>query len=329
MLWLTILCLVALGAAACEKERVTPVAPTSAATVLSPTHLSTFYASGTVVEIGGGPVADATVSVRSCDDTPSYNHIFGQSMTDTTGGFGLEVASGTQLPLGCVYLRVAKNGYVGVDLEWPRSTESLTIRMQRLREVTGRVVEVDGGPISGVAVSNGRSGPVAVSNASGFFVVNDVGTYMTLNKTGYVERSADVPEGQAVDVGTVHLQRAIVLSAGSRVTSRISSADVPYEFSDMWDQGYFCSPCKWIDLQTGQQDLAIQLRWSGDVQLTLWAATDYYGRLVVATAKPGESALTLSIPAATRVLLVGIRSETLAPQTVPQPVPFELTTTLR
>jgi hypothetical protein len=43
-----------------------------------------------------------------------------------------------------------------------------------------------------------------------------------------------------------------------------------------------------------------------------------------ATAKPGESAVTIVVPGTARVLLVGIRTATLAPQTVSEPVRFEL-----
>jgi hypothetical protein len=329
MLRLTVLCLAGLSVASCGDDRSTPVGPTptSAPPTVSPLS-PTFRASGTVGEIGGGPVADAVVSVRSCGDTHPYNHTFGQSTTDAMGGFRLDVSSGSELPIGCVYLRVDKSGYLSTDVHSPQSTDGLAIKIQRLREVTGRVIEVDGGPVSGVSVS-GRYPSVAISNANGLFVVKEVGTYLTLDKTGYVTRTADVPEGQATDLGTVYLQRAITLATGSRVSSRISSADVPYDLSDMWDQGVFCSPCKSIDLQPGQQNLAIELRWSGDVPLTLWAAADYYGRFSVTTGQPGESALTALIPAATRVLLVGVRSETFTQQTVAQPVPFELTATVQ
>ena len=97
----------------------------------------------------------------------------------------------------------------------------------------------------------------------------------------------------------------------------------------MWDQGLFCSPCKWIDLQGGQPNRTIQLQWSGDVPLTLWAASDYYDYdgFRVVTSQTGESALTVAVPTATTIVLVGVRSNSFAQQTVAQPVPFELTAT--
>ena len=156
---------------------------------------------------------------------------------------------------------------------------------------------------------------MGLSNASGFFAVTGVVRSLSLQKTGYVLRTANVPEGLAVDLGSLNLQRTITLAVGSRVSSQISSADVPYDLFYMWDLGFFCSPCKWIDLKPAHQDLAIQLRWSGDVPLTLWAEDSHsYDPMIVVSAKPGDSALTALIPAAFDVVLIGIRSETFTQQ---------------
>ena len=97
----------------------------------------------------------------------------------------------------------------------------------------------------------------------------------------------------------------------------------------MWDLGVFCSPCKWIDLQTGQENLEIRLTWSGDIPLTLWTARDYYDRVGMITAKSGESSVRAVVPAdTTRVLLVGIQNAAFEPQPVPHPIPFEVTATV-
>jgi hypothetical protein len=281
-------------------------------------------ASGTVVEIEGGAVAGATVSAKSCDESPSYNHLFGETQTDGGGGFRLTVDSGTQSSIGCVYLVAAKDRYLAASVELRGRADGITIMLQRLREARGTVMEIDGGPLAGVSVTAGR-GATTTTDATGHFVLREVGTRLWLSKSGYVSRDVAVQEGQDVALGAVNLQRAIGLSNRSRVVSRISSADVQYDFMEMWDRGTFCSPCKWIDVETGHQTLEIQLRWSGDTPLTLWAADGPpYGGLRIATQKPGESAVTMLVPPAVRVLLVGIRSATFDPQPVPQPVPFEL-----
>jgi len=320
------ICLVLSCIVACGQGRS---APTSASTN-PPIDPGTFRATGTVVEIGAGPVADATVSVVSCNPSPSYGNVFGQALTDATGGFRLTVASGSQFPVGCVFLRVKKEGYVQTDTNSMGSADGITIKLQRLRQASGTVVEVDGGPVPGVkVVSSGGNGPATFADANGSFVQHGVGAFLTLEKSGYVSRTVQVPEGQDLALGTVYIQRAIVVSRGTSIARRISSADVDYDLADMWDEAELCSPCKWIDLETGQQDLDIEVQWSGEIPLQLWAATDYYGRSQTAAATPGESALTLRVPAATRILLVGVRRRTGVPQTLLQPEAFELNTIVR
>jgi hypothetical protein len=214
-----------------------------------------------VIEIGGAVVPGATVGARSSDESPSYNHLFGETQTDGNGGFQLTVDSGTHSPIGCVYLVVAKERYVGITVHPTGSTEDLTIMLQRFREATGTVVEIDGGPVAGVSVTTGGSkGVMTTTDARGRFVLRDVGNHLWFSKDGYVNRELVVPQGQDVALGTVNLQRAIRLSVRSRV----------------------------------------------------------------ATARPGERSLRMLLPVSARVLLVGMRSTTLDPQPVLQPVPFEL-----
>src|SRR6187402_1985506 len=101
MLRLTVVCLAGFCVASCGDDHSTPVGPTPTSTTTPAVLSPTFRASGTVVEIGGGPVADAVVSARSCGDTHPYNYTFGESITDRLGGFQLDVSSGSQSPIGC------------------------------------------------------------------------------------------------------------------------------------------------------------------------------------------------------------------------------------
>ncbi len=266
--WLTVVCLIAVleFVGGCDGRSPSRPTPTPAPTTLE--------LSGTVVEIGAGPVAGATVSAVNC---AVHTHVFGQTVTDASGAFRI-----SKLPIGCVSLGAEKSGY---EREEPREpaegNENITLRLQRLRRATGRVVEVDGGSaVPSVEVSTHRSAraAAAVSDANGFFVINGVGRLFYLDKRGFALRSVEVPEGQDVDLGPVRLQRAIEISAGASLTSQISSRDVYYgDFYVMGDDGVFCSPCKSIDLQTRQQDLEIRLQWSGPIPLALWAATPYRG----------------------------------------------------
>jgi hypothetical protein len=99
----------------------------------------------------------------------------------------------------------------------------------------------------------------------------------------------------------------------------------------MWDQGVFCSPCKWLDLETGGRDLDIELAWSGDTPLAVWVpADDYYGSVVPRIARPGESSLRIAAPAASRVVLVGLRSDTFERKVRDIPsIPFTVRATAR
>ena len=337
MMRLQLVCLAVLSTAACD-DRTSPNGTRLPTSPTAPTAMpAAIELSGTVEEIGGGPVASATVSARSCDETPSHDHLFGNTLSDAAGAFRLPIDSGSSMPIGCVYVRAEKSGYTRTTVGGNRllagsQHEHITLRIQRLRRAAGRVVDVEsGGPVPAVKVSAGGAAPtdVAVTDANGFFVLNGVGTSLRLDKTGFVFRSINVPEGQDVDLGPVRFQRTIQMAAGASLTGQISSADVYYDdFYIMGDDGVFCSPCKSIDLQTGQQDLEIRLQWSGEIPLALWAAaysTNPFVELRTQPALPGESTLSLRVPAATHVLLVGVRSPMPGQQTVEQTVPFQLT----
>jgi hypothetical protein len=214
-------------AVACGKEDSSPIAPSP------PLPPSVFRASGTVVEIQGGPVADASVSAARCGSgAPQDIDIFARALTDASGSFVLTEDAGAVAPSGCIALRIEKEGYVPFWQSGQMNMNGITIRLQRLRRVTGRVVEVDGGPLSRVEVSYApnRSAPT-FTNETGFFALNDVGGYLTFRKSGYVQRGVTIPEGQDIDLGVVNVQPTIVVSGSSSLVSRISSADVDYDIS--------------------------------------------------------------------------------------------------
>ena len=292
---------------------------------------STLQIRGIVVEIGGGTVENATVTAKSCDESPSYNYTFGATVSDAGGGFRLSVDSGTQGPIGCVYLVLSKERYVTRTVNLEASSAGLTIELQPLRRVTGTVVEIDGGVVPGVQVSGERTATPVSTDAAGFFALADTAQSLFLEKQGYVRRYLVVPEGRDKNLGTVHIQRKIVLSPTVAVSTRLSAADVEYELFDMWDQGVFCSPCKWLDLETGGRDLDIELAWSGDTPLAVWVtADDYYASVVPLIARPGESSLGIAAPAASKVVLVGLRSDTFERKVRDIPsIPFTVRATVR
>ena len=308
---------------ACEESGPRPpTSPTPAAQVPPAVGGATAVdLSGTVVEIGAGPVEGATVSARNCE---SNQQVLGQAQTDATGAFRLTIDAATSATTRCMGLSAQKVGYLPTD-SFQAGTPPITIRMQRLRRATGRVLEVDGGPLQRVKLSTaGQAGTATATDENGFFILNGVGRWFDLEKTGFVTRQIQVPEGQDIDLQTIHLQRTMQVSAGSRVTSRISSSDGYYDSFTMWDEGVFCSPCKAIEIETGQQDLDVELHWTGGSPLTLWTVYGYWNSTRTAPASPDVFNLRWRAPADTFILLVGVRSNTFAAQSIPEPVYFDL-----
>ena len=312
------ICLV-LSSATCVKDRATPIGPSASSPVAPsppPAPSLTFRATGTVVEIDGGPVADATVRAFNCSD----NFVFGQTLTDLGGRFTLEVQSP-----GRPCLRVEKGGYA-VRSIYNEPIEGITLRIQRLRRATGTVVEVDSGPVAGARVW--APGTAALTDANGHFVLDGVGEWLSVQAEGYLSNGISVPEGHEMAVGTIRIQREILISGGMSFAGRISSNDIDL---DLWDEGKWCK-CKWISLDTGGRELNVHLQWSGENPLQLLAGEGSYGPFKTAIVKPGESVASLRVSASTVILVVGVRNEASVfqpPFPYPQPpVAFELTTSV-
>jgi hypothetical protein len=315
-----IACLSLSCAIACGQQATQPTQSGSAQT--TPPRPVTLRITGTVVENGGGPVAEASVEASCLSDQRSQ----AQTLTDTIGGFSLTLDTATST-IGCVSLRVQKAGYA---TEWAQvrgNLEGITINLQRERRVSGTIVEADGGPVLGVRISSAGSSPVstAFSDANGSFVITGVAKFMNLVKDDFVSRFVEVPIGQDVDLGAVHLQRRILVKSGSRVSGRLSAADVVDDTYPMWDVGIWCAPCRQFDLESGPEELVAELSWLGAVPLHLWA-TDFYTD-VIGRPEPGASALTLRLPPTARFVLIGIPSSTLSPEPLQQPINFELSIT--
>lgn len=152
---------------ACGQQATQPTPPGSA----------TVRITGTVVEIGGGPVAEATVKAFRCS---SRDASLAQTLTDTIGGFNLTFDAAMST-MGCVFLRVQKAGYANESAQLEK-LEGIIINLQRERRVSGTIVEVDGGPVYGVRISTAGSSPVstAFSDANGSFVIAGVSKFMNL-----------------------------------------------------------------------------------------------------------------------------------------------------
>ncbi len=305
-------------AVGCGDDKAAPLAPTPSPAPVSTPASITLHATGTVVENGGGPVPDAIVDVWRCGG----DVVLVQTLTGSAGEFSLTVDA----PPGNWCVRAHKEGYTWMATA---PAEAITLNLQRLRKTTGTVVEVDGSPVPGAKVY--ADGASTLTDGKGSFSLERVGYFLSLAADGYVSRQLAVPAGQDLALGTLYIQRQIAMSGASRLESQISSADVAYDLSDIWEETYgaWCEPCKWINLDTGQRELSIHLQWSGESPLQLWStAGNPYLMAQTATAGPGETALSLRVPATTRHLLVGIRMQSGQSRVFQQPVPFELTTSV-
>ena len=307
-------CLVLSCAIACGGQATQPTPPPGPVTLL---------VTGTVVENGGGPVVEASVEAFICSSDRSQ----AQTLTDTNGGFRLTLDAATST-IGCVSLRAQKAGYATEAVQVRGKLEGVMINLQRARRVSGTIVEIDGGPVHGVTISTAGSLPAstAYSDAHGSFVITGVAQFMNLVKEDFVPRFVEVPLGPDVDLGTVYLQRRILVKSGSVISSRLSAVDlVSGDTYPMWDVGIWCAPCKRFDLDGRPEELVANLRWSGAVPLQLWA-TDAYTD-VIGRPEPGASELTLRLPSTARFLLIGVPSSTRSPEPLQQPMNFALSIT--
>jgi hypothetical protein len=310
----TVAALVLVGTTACGRDRSAPVLPVGPTSPSRPV----VHVSGTVVDVSGSPVSNAIVTGLSCGSGGTT----GETRTDEVGAFTLTAEPMTAEPIGgtgCVTAR--KEGFLQSTRGIPNS-EPVTIRMLRLRAVSGTLVEVDGGAVAGARVTG--EGIETVTDANGVFRLDRVGYVLKFAADGFAGIWISVSQPEDASVGLVRIQRAIVLPGASSVRSRISADDVRYELG-FDEYGAYCSPCKRIDVAPGHQVVTAQLRWDGPVPLQLWAGADGNDVFRTAIAAPGESALELRVPRGTQFLLVGFPSWPAAP-VVTQPVPFELTT---
>jgi len=307
----------ALCTIACSEDGGTPTSPTpSSSTQRIPPAPPKSDVSGTVVEIGGGPLAAAKVSGRSCDRRFLVTN---ETLTDAHGAFRLNLESS---PGGCLNFAVEKSGY---EFAGPWSTETMTevtLKMQRLRRVTGQVFEVDGSPLAGViAKIRGKSPASTLTDASGFFVLSGVGGFFFLEMTNFAPKTVLVPEGQDLDLGRINLQRKIGIAPGSRLTIRLSPSDA----SEDWGEDVLCSPCKVIDLlEPRQQELSAEIHWAGSIPLTVWAASNYWDPFGVPSVRPDECTVLGRVQPGAHHLWVGVRTDVHAPQSIAEPITFEL-----
>lgn len=138
--------------------------------------------------------------------------------------------------------------------------------------------------------------------------MDDVGGLLKFEKDGYIQRLATIPEGHDVDLGVVHVQPTIVVSGSSSLANRISSADLEYDLSwrgGVWE-GTSCDPCEQLELQTEEREWTSTCSGRAALSCSCGRRQATTGKIVLASARLGESRLTLTVDATASIVYVGV-----------------------
>lgn len=204
------------------------------------------------------------------------------------------------------------------------------------RMVSGTVGEVDRGPIAGAKVTTAYTPSTFTDSTGAFSVAYPAAVLLnvlTVDAPGFDSRQFGWSAGSAnVTLGTIRLQRTILLAEMSSLTGILSPNDLPSYVGDAYDSDY-CSPCKPLRLRVGAKlNVRVNLKWSGGTALQLWAwvwiNNEGVADAISAVATPGQSELVLTVPVRpgdTR-LWVGLPPLNRSIQHLEAPVSFEVTT---
>jgi hypothetical protein len=285
-----------------------PTAPTPAPTPAVPASITV---TGTVVEIGGGPVAGARIQIRDGAE---------ETVTDESGRFSLTViAPLSNRSLGAT---ISKIGYDSANTTLVGG--SIKIELQRQRRVTGRVVDTEGTPVPFLDLTGYEGGAKAQTDANGSFEIV-AGHYFWLRKNGFVERFVTLPPGQDVSIGDVRIQRAITITDPAHLRVDLSANDLEEQFFDDSDQNQSCYPCLWIDVKSGRP-LQVDIHASEAVHFVV-SVGDYYSTLTRSVIGPGGLDMRVQIPAGQEIILLGLATTPGVQVPLDHPVTFDLDVT--
>jgi hypothetical protein len=260
------------------------------------------------MEIGGGPVAGATIRIAGVSD---------DAVSDESGDFSLTLAPTTRN----LSVTISKTGY---DTTYATFTgSSLKVELQRQRRVTGRVLDTEGVPVPFLDLT-GLGGGQAQTDANGLFEAV-VGRVLTLRKDGFHQRSIVLPSGQDISIGDVRIQHTIAITGASHIQIVLSENDLEEYFFADFDENHSCYPCKWIDV-TGSRPLQIDVHASAAVRFEV-SFGDYYSTPTRSVIGPGGLDFRVQIPAGRQVLLLGLPSTPGVQVPLAHPVTFDLDVT--
>jgi hypothetical protein len=307
VLGLIALCSIGCGHAPSSGNPVTPTPDTSP----RPSNADVTI-TGTVVEIGGGPVEGASIQTTTGGE---------RAVSDASGAFSFTVPASSVANLN---LRVSKAGY-DTAYASPLRTGVLKIELQRQRQVTGRVLDTEGIPVPDLDVLAG--GIHTKTDANGAFVAT-AGLYLTLQKDGFHQRIVVPPPGQDIALGDLRIQRSITLTGPSHFSFVLSENDPEEAFFEDADENLSCFPCKWLDVVSGGQLLQIDIHASAPGPFEVSSLGDFYSTPTRTQIGPGEFDLRVVVPASTHYLLVGLKTTPGVPVPLKDPVTFDVTVTV-
>ncbi len=200
------------------------------------------------------------------------------------------------------------------------------------RTIAGTVRDMNGGPIAGVEI-DGWPGPdgirqPAVTAQDGSYRIDEtVFEWLMFFKDGYQPGSRRMPPGSNSDstqTAVATLQRSLVVSMDSAISSVVVPNDPVYfhSLSPVAPFGYFCGPCKLINVSGSEGGATLTLYRSGSVPVVLLAGDTLAGISVSAFSTSPDSVIWESTPEPVNVALVGIDAR--APQPFTEPVAFTL-----
>jgi hypothetical protein len=279
-----------------------PSAPTPSPPPAAPS--STVTVTGTVMEIGGGPVSGARIQIAGASE----------AVSDESGSFSVTFApTGRNLTV-----IVSKAGY---DSAYTAVTGPvLRVELQRQRRVTGRVLDTEGVPVPFLNLT-GSGGALGLTDGNGLFEVA-AGRSLTLRKDGFVERWIVLPPGQDISIGDVRIQQAIAITGPSHLQITLSDNDPEEQFFADFDDNHSCYPCKWIDIPGGQR-LQIDVHASAAVRFEV-SYGDYYSTPTRTVIGPGGLDLRVQIPSGQKILLLGLPTSPGVQVSLEHPVTFDL-----
>lgn len=203
------------------------------------------------------------------------------------------------------------------------------------RTIRGNVIAIDGQPLPGVRLTSAFGGTV-ISDTAGAFAfsypsrTDPSPCWLVADLPGFDSRQVGWGLGaEDVTLAPFVLQRTLVIRQDApAIADAIYPADLLLSTGEAYESD-LCGPCRSIVLEAPVgRGLRVDLEWSGDVPLQLWAWLGVSSNDVLTTSfgnGSSRASLTFYPPKDRTILHLGLPYERTVPAALTQPVPFKLT----